>query len=328
MTRSFEFMVESGPKRLDQALVQIAVNTGVLADITRSRVKRLLEEQKILVNGKQALKAGMTVQSGDFIVVLSDIVSTQPRLEPCTVPLALLYEDEHILVIDKPPGLSVHPAPGTGNFTLVNALLARYNLPHLQGDNQLRPGVVHRLDKDTTGVIVVARSAQALTDLSQQFQERTVRKEYLTLVSVSSRRSNLLLSSSGTVDRPIARDRANRLRMSIDEQRGRRAVTHWEVLERSLGVAFLRCHIETGRTHQIRVHLSSLGSPLLGDMLYTNSIKLPPRIQSAVKDFGRQALHAHRLCFRHPKTTQEMEFISTPPADFLRLKKLCLSEGA
>lgn len=282
-------------KRLDVYL------TEAQADISRNFVKKLIEEGRVRVN-QQPAKANYRVKCGDRVEL--DIPDPAPLdVVAEDIPLNILHEDEHLIVIDKPAGLVVHPAPGHPSGTLVNALL--FHCKDLKGIGGVeRPGIVHRLDKDTSGLIVVAKTDQALTSLQKQFQDRTIKKVYLALTQ------GHLKPSNGVVRSPITRHPKDRKKMAAatgDE--GRQAETAYEVVLSLEKCDLVRLFPKTGRTHQIRVHLASLGHPVLADPLYggrSRGIGLP---------LDRQALHAHRLELSHPNNGETMEFNSPLPAD-------------
>lgn len=291
-------------RRLDQFVADSEIS------LSRSQLKKLIEERAILLNDKPA-KPGAHVKPGDLV----SCVLPQPKplpVEPEPLPLTILYEDPSLIVVDKPAGMVVHPAAGNPSGTLVNALL--YHCKDLAGINGvLRPGIVHRLDKGTSGVMVVAKDDEAYHHLIRQFKNRTVVKTYLAIAYGRFNRDE------GIVDAEIGRHPSERKRMSTHARRGRAATTTWKVRERFDGFAFLEIHPQTGRTHQIRVHLSSVGHPLLGDPLYgrkgrPGSIQ-DPALRGWIEELGRQALHAHRLGFVHPRTRDSVEFISPIPHD-------------
>ena len=291
----------SAGERLDRFLATV----GGLG--TRSRVKQLIDAERARVDGV-ARKASFTLRPGMRVEV--DLPAREPStLVPEAVPLTVLYEDETLVAIDKPPGMATHPAPGSRRGTVVHALL--HHLGTLAGVGPAdRPGIVHRLDKDTSGVLLIAKTPEALETLARQFRARTIEKRYTALVHGSVR------SARGTIDRPIGRDGRDRKRMSVRSARGRAAVTAWTVRERFPGATLLDVAPETGRTHQIRVHLASIGHPIVGDAIYGG------RRRAATAPAGvilaacpRQALHAARLTFAHPATGASMTIEAPLPGD-------------
>lgn len=279
---------EQGPRqRIDRFLAQLG-RWG-----SRARVQKLIQEGYVRMNGQPA-RCGQVLRPGQRIEVLPH-PGEQLDLRPEPIPLNILFEDPFLLVIDKPAGLVVHPAPSHGRGTLVHALLHHWQ-GHPEGLDPLRPGIVHRLDKETSGVLVIAKTADILAALARQFQERTVQKEYWAAVWGRPRHAR------GSVDAPIGRDPVHRKRMSIRRD-GRPAYTEWEVVRASERVSWLRVWPRTGRTHQIRVHLSSIGHPLVGDPLYSR-----PRRAADVPVPNRLALHARRIAFVHPASGQSLEF--------------------
>lgn len=248
-----------------------------------------------------------TVQAGDAITLT--VPAPQPlALEPEAIPLDILYEDEHLVIVNKPAGLVVHPAPGNMSGTLVNALLAHCGDELLGIGGVQRPGIVHRLDKDTTGAIVVAKSNLALQDLQAQMKAKTARREYLGVVHGSPS------TASGTVDAPTGRHPADRKRQAIvpEAKGGRRAVTHWQLEERLGSYSLCRFRLETGRTHQIRVHCAHMGHPMVGDPTYGSG-------RSVGVNLPGQALHAEKLVLRHPATGKEVVAIAPLPEPFQTL---------
>lgn len=290
-------------QRLDQFLAQAVEN------LTRSGAQKLLEQGRVTVGGKAA-KKNAKVSAGDEIVV------QLPEPEPAEavaqdIPLDVVYEDEDVIVVNKPVGMVVHPAPGHPDGTLVNALLWHCG-GSLSGINgQLRPGIVHRIDRDTSGLIIAAKNDMAHQGLSEQLQDHSLARTYEAIVVGNLR------EESGTVDAPIARHRTDRKRMAVTAE-GRRAVTHWKVLGRYPGYTHVQCNLETGRTHQIRVHMAYIGHPVLGDPVYGGKRK---------ENFGLtgQCLHARRLAFRHPRTGERLEVECPLPGYFQEvLRKLAL----
>ena len=286
---------EHAGNRLDQAL------HGRFPEFSRARLQDWIKRGRVLVNGAAA-RASRTLRAGDRIDV--EPAELPPlRAAPEAIPLRVLYEDEHIVAIDKPAGMVVHAGAGAHAGTLVNALLGRFqSLSALGGD--LRPGIVHRLDRFTSGVILVAKNDAAHRALAAQFAGRQVEKTYLALVHGS------VQADRGRIEKPIARDPRHRTRMTARLGRGRAAFTEYRVLRRFTGFTFLEVRIGTGRTHQIRVHLSSIGHPVAGDRLYgapaKNEIQPPG---------DRFFLHAHRIRFQHPFTAQPLEIESPLPGD-------------
>ena len=283
--------------RFDQALAE------VFPQHSRSRLQAWLKAGHILLEGK-TVSPRHKVWGGERVDFRPPNAggSHAPAAQP--LPLAIVHEDDTLLVIDKPAGLVVHPGAGKPDRTLLNALLA--HAPRLAG--LPRAGIVHRLDKDTGGLLVVAKTLVAQTHLVRQLQARSVTRVYLALVHGS-------VARSGTIDAPIGRDVRSRTRMAVNP-RGKPARTNYEVLEHLPGVTLLRCRLETGRTHQIRVHLQSIGHPLVGDPVYRRGARALPAVR---KSFGRQALHAAQLEFQHPESGRRRAFRSELPADFRAL---------
>ena len=291
-----------------------------LTDFSRSFAANLISNAKIRVDG-QPKKPGYRVKTGDYIE--GQIPAPEPiGFKPEPIEIDRLYEDKHLVVINKPPGLVVHPAPGHYSGTLVNALL--YHCPDLKGiGGALRPGIVHRLDKDTSGVLVVAKSADAHEHLARQFKARTVQKNYLALVFGE------FSATDGTIRLSIGRHPTDRKRMSTHSRKRREAETQWKVCEQFKGVTLLELHLKTGRTHQIRVHCAAMDHPIVGDSIYRprNLLKnitktystLPVSMVDAVKAVKRQMLHARRLGFIHPKTGEEMVLEAPLPPDMEEL---------
>jgi 23S rRNA pseudouridine1911/1915/1917 synthase len=295
-------MVQTGGARLDQFLA------GQQVGVTRSRLQSLINEGFVLVNGRSAGPA-QKVRAGD-IVLLSIPPPHKLDLVPQPLPLDVVFQDGSMVVIDKPAGLSVHPGPGHPDGTLVNALLA--HCPDIKGiGGAIRPGIVHRLDKDTSGLLVVAKTEPAHQGLAAQFKGHSVTKGYLALAT------GIVEPPKGQIDAPIARDPRHRKRMGIIVG-GREARTRYRVLELLDGYSLLELYLETGRTHQARVHLAYLGHPLLGDAVYGKRSPL----------LGRHFLHAHHLGFRHPLSRKPLEFRSGLPDDLHQVIQRLKREAA
>jgi 23S rRNA pseudouridine1911/1915/1917 synthase len=289
---------ESG-SRLDLAL-------AALAELSRSQARRWIDEGHVRLNDRVP-QASSRVQAGDLVEAEPPELR-ESELAPEPLPLAILYEDEDLVVVDKPAGLVVHPAPGHAAGTLVNALL--HHCTNLAGvGGVLRPGIVHRLDRGTSGVLVVAKRDEAHRELARQFHDHTVERVYGALVR------GLPGRDSGRVDRPIGRHLRDRKRMSVATRRGREARTHWRVLRRFLASerSWLEVRPETGRTHQIRVHLASVGLPIAGDPVYGR------RGRADEPSLARPALHAAVLGFDHPRDGRRLRFEAPPPADLASL---------
>ena len=292
-------------ERLDAAVSR-------LSSLSRSAAAKRIEEGDVKVNGV-VLPKRYEVRAGDEIL-LQEREPTLPEARPEAIPLDILYEDADILVINKPKGMVVHPAPGNPDGTLVNALLhhCRGQLSGING--VLRPGIVHRIDKDTSGLLVVAKNDEAHRALAAELEGHHIEREYHALANGGFR------TTVGTVDLPIGRHPVDRKKMAVIKDgthTSRPAVTHYEVIGDFGAVTYLKLHLETGRTHQIRVHMAALGHPLLGDTLYGGGHTRFEKEHSAL--LHGQALHAKRLTFRHPRTGETMTFECPLPADFRKL---------
>lgn len=279
--------------RLDKAVVE-------LTELTRSQAAKRIEEGYVTVND-------ICITKASYIVSLNDKINIEiPPLknmeaQPENIPLHFYYEDEHIAVVEKPAGMVVHPACGNETGTLVNALL--FHIKSLSGiGGVMRPGIVHRLDKDTSGIMMIAKSDIAHMHLSKQLEERTMDKRYLAVVE------GKFSDISGFIDKPIARSKKDRKKMDIDPK-GKSAQTEWECIETLKGASLLNVHILTGRTHQIRVHMKSIGHPVVGDPIYGLKKGVPAT---------RLLLHAHRLTFTHPISGETLTFVSPMPSEFLK----------
>lgn len=272
-------------------------------DISRSYLQKLLKEQKVLVNGS-SVKANYKVLPEDEIhVMVPDL--EEPDILPEEIPLDILYEDGDVLVVNKPKDMVVHPSAGHTTGTLVNAVMAHCH-ENLSGINGvMRPGIVHRIDKDTTGALLICKNDNAHRNLAEQLKEHSIKRRYRAVVQGN------LKEDEGTIEGPIGRHPVDRKKMAINYKHGKDAVTHYRVLERFGNSTYVECRLETGRTHQIRVHMASIGHPLLGDEVY-GSGKNPYHLQG-------QALHAMVLGFVHPSTGEYMEFTAPLPDYFLKL---------
>ncbi|WP_370625644.1 RluA family pseudouridine synthase [Polynucleobacter sp. es-GGE-1] len=298
---SLEIPPEMAGERLDKVLA------GSLPDYSRNRLKTWVEAGAVMVDGK-VTKARYLLRGGESIKVFPQEMPEQFAFSPENIPLEVVYEDDAIIVINKPPGLVVHPAAGNWSGTLLNGLLFKY--PELK--SLPRAGIVHRLDKDTSGLMVVARTAQAQTSLVRQLQDRTVGRRYLAWVWGGA-------PSQGKVLASVGRDQRDRLKMAAGSPQGKPAATLFRRLAKSTflesPLALLECRLETGRTHQIRVHLESLGFPLLGDPVYR---KKTPGVAKSLP-FERQALHAFALSLQHPVTQELVSWFRLPPLDLMQL---------
>ncbi|AUT01697.1 RluA family pseudouridine synthase [Nostoc sp. CENA543] len=300
MVNNFFLQVEEDSARLDRYLAD------ELPDLSRSRIQQLIEQSKVQINGHVCTSKKINVKVGDRITL--EIPEVQPlELQAENIPLDILYEDEQLLILNKPAGLVVHPAPGHPDGTLVNALLAHCSsLPGIGGVQ--RPGIVHRLDKDTTGAIAIAKTDIAYQHLQAQLQAKTARREYLGVVYGAPKTTN------GTIDLPIGRHPQDRKKMAVVpvEQGGRTAITHWQIQERLGNYTLIHFQLETGRTHQIRVHSAKIGHPIVGDPLYASG-------RSVGVNLPGQALHAWRLKLQHPISQEWIEVTATPPPTFTTL---------
>ena len=270
-----------------------------MADISRSQLQKWIEDGNVTVNGEK-VKPKYKLVVGDRVVVQPE----KPQkidLEPENIPLDIVYEDDDVIVINKPQGMVVHPAPGHPNHTLVNALL--YHSPLSTINGEFRPGIVHRIDKDTSGLLMIAKNDLAHRSLAAQLKAKTNEREYVALVH------GVIKEERGTIDAPLGRSKKDRKKQAVVED-GRHAVTHFKVLERFQHYTLVSCRLETGRTHQIRVHMKYIGHPLAGDPLYGPRKTLPG---------NGQYLHARLLGFKHPRTGKQMTFTSPLPEYFQKM---------
>lgn len=290
-------------ERLDQTLAKL------MPEYSRTQIKAWLDEGAILING-QPLKGKTKIKGGEQVIVTATI-KEQPIWEAKPIPLNIVYEDEAIIIINKPAGLTVHPGAGNANRTLLNALI--YHEPALQA--LPRAGIVHRIDKDTTGLLVIAKTAAALKSLLHQLKKRTLGREYQAIVYGS-------LISGGKVDAPIARHPLQRKRMAVVDT-GKPAVTHYRLAKKYRGLTHLMLKLETGRTHQIRVHMSHIRRPIVGDNTYGGRVQLAKGMSTeliqALRHFKRQALHAFALEIVHPTTGKSMRWEAPLPDDMKHL---------
>lgn len=302
--------IEDGIEAGLETITAEAEDAGTRADVflaaklgvSRSNMQKLLEDGRVK-RGEKIIKANYKVRAGEMFVV--DIPEPEPiEAVPENIPLDIIYEDDDVVVLNKARGMVVHPAPGNYTGTLVNALL--YHCSNLSGINSaIRPGIVHRLDKDTSGIMIVAKNDAAHISLSQQIQSKTAVRTYLAVV-----RGNIK-TDSGTIETQIARDKTDRKKMAVVKEGGRDAITDYEVLERFGKYTLVRCKLRTGRTHQIRVHMEYLGYPLVGDPKYS-----PMKTPFGIKG---QALHSHTLEFTHPRTGERMKFEAPLPEDMHKI---------
>ena len=295
----YELIAQIDGQRLD------AFIASQIEELSRSRIESLIKDEMVFVNGNKVAKSYRTSLGDHITLELPPLEDGVPV--PCKMDLDIVYEDEHLLVLNKPKGVVVHPAPGHTGDTLVNGLLAhcKDTLSGINGEK--RPGIVHRIDKDTSGLLVIAKNDRAHQGLSEQFEKHSIDRVYETVVW------GKMPALSGTVDSPIGRSQKDRKKMAVGARNTKRAVTHYEVIRQYAGFAHLACKLETGRTHQIRVHLSSIGHFVLGDLVYGRVV---PHFNV---DFEGQCLHARVLGFDHPITGEHMIFESPLPEYFKKV---------
>ena len=295
--KNFKVACEQANVRVDKYLSE------QLPDVSRSYLQKILKDGQVLANGKP-VKANYKVSQGDEIE-LEIPEAVEPEIEPEDLPLDILYEDADVILINKPKGMVVHPSAGHYSGTLVNGLMYHCK-DDLSGINGvLRPGIVHRIDMDTTGVIIACKNDRAHNVIAEQLKEHSITRRYRAIVCGN------IKEEEGTVDAPIGRHPTDRKKMAIVQKNGKEAVTHYRVLERFGNYTYIECQLETGRTHQIRVHMTSIGHPLLGDEVYGKT-KAPFKLEG-------QTLHAMVLGFVHPTTGEYMEFEAPLPAYFAHL---------
>ena len=264
-------------------------------NISRSKIQKLIKEEKILVNNKP-ISNSYQVRINDQIEVNDDL-DYEINVEPEDIPINIVYEDDDLLIINKETGMVVHPAPGHYNSTLVNALLYKYK--NLAGD-KFRPGIVHRLDKDTSGLMLVAKNEYTLEKLSEMISKKEVERHYLAIVD------GIIKNDTGTIDAPIGRDENNRQKMAVTDKNSKEAITYFKVVDRFKNNTLIECKLETGRTHQIRVHMAYIGFPITNDPLYG---------RGKSTEFG-QMLHSYYIKFNHPRTNKLLEYEVEPPKEF------------
>lgn len=266
-------------------------------NLSRSKVQKLIKEEKVLVNNK-VVNSNYLVKLNDEILV-NDELNYEINVEPENIPIDIVYEDDDLLVINKTSGMVVHPAPGHYTKTLVNALLYRFNLT---SGEKTRPGIVHRLDKDTSGLMLVAKNEETHEKLSEMISKKEVERHYLAITE------GIIKHDTGTIDAPIGRDPNNRQKMKVTDINAKEAITHFKVLERFKNNTLIECILETGRTHQIRVHLSYINHPIVNDPVYG---------RGKCSEFG-QMLHSASIKFNHPRTGKELFFKADPPLEFMQ----------
>ena len=286
-----EVVVEESNIRLDSYLAKVL-------DISRSKVQKLIKQEKILVNEKIE-NSSYLVNMGDLIVV-NDELDFDIHIKPSNIPIDIVYENEDLLIINKESGMVVHPAPGNYENTLVNALLGKFEL----SSDLLRPGIVHRLDKDTSGLMIVAKNDWAHEKLANMIKNKEVKRTYLALVT------GVIPHETGTIDAPIGRDDREREKMKVTDVNSKDAITHFKVLKRYKKHTLIECNLETGRTHQIRVHLSYIGYPIVNDYVYGKEL--------IDKDFG-QLLHSKKIEFNNPRDNKHIEFTVDAPDRFYEI---------
>ena len=294
---SFQISEELEEERIDKCISML------IDSLSRSFIQKMIKEEKVSVNGKP-VKGSYRVKTDDE-VTFELPESVEPDIEPEDIPLDVLYEDKDVIVVNKPKGMVVHPAAGHYSGTLVNALMYHCG-KDLSGINGvMRPGIVHRIDMDTTGSIIICKNDKAHNSIAEQLKEHSINRRYHAICY------GVLKEDQGTIDQPIGRHPVERKKMAINAKNGKEAVTHYRVLKRFAGYTYIECVLETGRTHQIRVHMSSIGHPLLGDEVYSNR-KSPFKLQG-------QTLHAKILGFKHPSTGEYVEADAPLPEYFQHL---------
>ena len=304
-TESFEVQFEQEGERLDKFL------STIYPDFSRAFFQKLIKNQKVWVND-QNQKASFPVHTDDLVKIeIPDAVET--TIVPEDIPLDILYEDQDLLIVNKPKGMVVHPSAGHYTGTLVNAIMyhCKDSLSGINGE--IRPGIVHRIDMDTTGSLIVCKNDEAHVDIAQQIKEHSVKRIYVGIVCGNVK------DDEGTIEGPIGRHPIERKKMAINEKNGKPAITHYKVLERFGNYTYMQFKLETGRIHQKRVHMASIGHPLLGDAMYSSN-------RSTFKNLQGQTLHAQTIGFIHPKTGEYMEFSAPLPEYFKKLLSILQSK--
>ncbi len=284
----------------EESNIRLDIYLANKLDISRSKVQKLMKQEKIKVNNK-IVSNSYLVEENDEIIV-DDELDFTIHVKSQDIPLDIVYENNDLLIINKPSGMVVHPAPGNYENTLVNALLGKYEL----SNNDIRPGIVHRLDKDTSGLMLVAKNDETHEKLSKMIKNKDVKRTYLALVS------GVINHETGTIDAPIGRDNKYREKMMVTDINSKNAITHFKVLERFKHHTLIECYLETGRTHQIRVHMSYIGYPIVNDPLYGKEI--------IDKEFG-QLLHSRKIAFHNPRDDKYLEFEVDAPDRFYEIMK-------
>ncbi len=288
---------------VDQELSDIRIDKYLIdiLNISRSKIQKLIKEKNILVNNN-SIKNSYIVRIDDEIKI-KDIIEESTDIIPEKMDLDIVYEDDYLLIVNKPSGMVVHPAAGHHNGTLVNGLLYHTKL----SNNDVRPGIVHRIDKDTSGLLIIAKNDEVHNLLSNMISKKEVKRKYIALVD------GVINEDTGTIDAPIGRDLVNRKKMAVTDINSKESVTHFKVLERYKNSTLIECILDTGRTHQIRVHLSYIGHPVINDPVYGKG--------KTINDFG-QMLHSETLEFIHPITKEHLKFLCEPPKEFYDILKM------
>ncbi len=303
-TAGFVVGAENAGDRLDKVIAE------KVEALSRAQTKKLIDEGRVLVDG-QAAEAGKQKVAAGMEISIDIPPQEELEVQPEDIPLDIVYEDDDVMVVNKPRGMVVHPATGNYTGTLVNALLhypGREHLSDLNGED--RPGIVHRIDKDTSGLLMVAKNNEAHENLAKQLFVHSINRQYVALVQDN------IKEDEGTIDQPIGRDRHNRLRRAVNGENPKRAVTHFQVLERFGFCTLVRCRLETGRTHQIRVHMAFIKHPLIGDRLYGFKKTWKGTLGKLLDRTHGQLLHAEVIGFQHPRTGEYMEFSASIPQEF------------